>query len=130
MPGLESKGAPPPTPPYSHPDSIQCTLVEGDIPATIARDTEVDEKITTHAGLPNAHRHVEAREVTENFNTAKTLTFGTAFSAAPTIAIAMLKTSEVGKPLQVTSRSTTGCFLRNWVSIYDVVGMVIAMETT
>jgi len=40
---------------YTHPDNIQCTLVEGDIPAAIARDAEVTQAIADHAGLPNVH---------------------------------------------------------------------------
>ncbi|GAJ14093.1 unnamed protein product [marine sediment metagenome] len=31
-------------------------LLEGDIPAEIARNTEVTSEIATHAGIPDAHQ--------------------------------------------------------------------------
>jgi len=36
---------------YTHPAGIQCTLVEADIPATIARDAEVATAVSDHAAL-------------------------------------------------------------------------------
>lgn len=50
---------------YTHPAGIQCTLTEPDIPAAIARDAEVDTKVSDHAALTTGVHGVGARHVAE-----------------------------------------------------------------